>query len=82
VRDLPKPVADLIRGTAIASDEVELARLSKLPLEEQLEVGIVLYEAMFQEKRSSNGGGNPTLAGVRSVAAARIFLDRSRDSTP
>ena len=82
MRDLPKPVADLIRGTAIASDEVELARLSNFPLKEQLEIGIVLYEAMLQEKRPDNGGSNPTLAGLRSVTDARAFLVRSRDSTP
>jgi hypothetical protein len=83
VRGFARPVADLIRGTAIEGDEVELARLRKLPLEEQLEVGIVLHEAMLQEKRSDNGGGeNARLARVRSVADARRFLDRSRVTPP
>ena len=77
MRDFAKPVADLIRSTAIESDEVELARLRKLPLREQLEVGIVLYEAMVQQKRSEEAG-NERLAGVRSVEDARRFLDQSR----
>jgi hypothetical protein len=77
VRGFDKPVADLIRSTAIEGDEVELARLRQLPLKEQLEVGIVLHEAMLQEKRSEEVG-NERLAGVRSVADARRFLDQSR----
>jgi hypothetical protein len=77
MRGFAKPVADLIRSTAIESDEVELAQLRKLPLREQLEVGIVLYEAMLQQKRSEEAG-NERLAGVRSVEDARRFLDQSR----
>jgi hypothetical protein len=77
VRGFAKPVADLIRSTAIEGDEVELARLRKLTLNEQLEVGIVLYEAMLQQKRSEEVG-NKRLAGVKSVEAARRFLDQSR----
>ena len=72
-----KSVADLISGTAIEGDESELARLRKLPFEEQLEVGIVLHEAMLQKKHSDTGGSNARLAGVRSVADARRFLDQS-----
>jgi hypothetical protein len=77
MRDFAKPVADLIRSTAIESDELELAQLRKLPLREQLEVGIVLYEAMLQQKRSKEAG-NERLAGVRNVEEARRFLDQSR----
>ena len=79
MRDFEKPVADLIRSTAIEDNEVELARLRKLSLEEQLEVGFVLHEAMLQEKRP-NGVRNGRLAGVRSVVDARHFLDQSRGS--
>ena len=79
MRGFEKPVADLIRGTAIEDDEVELALLRKLPLEEQLEVGFVLHEAMLQEKRPS-GVRNGRLAGVRSVVEAQRFLDQSRES--
>ncbi len=79
MRGFDKPVADLIRGTAIEDDEVELARLRQLPLEEQLEVGIVLHEAMLQEKRSEETR-NARLAGVRSVADARRFLDHQKTS--
>ena len=79
MRGFEKPVADLIRGTVIEDDEVEVALLRKLPLEEQLEVGFVLHEAMLQEKRP-NGVRNERLVGVRSVADARRFLDQSRGS--
>jgi len=41
--------ADLISGTAVEKDEVELARLKKLPPREQLEIGFILREAMLQE---------------------------------
>ncbi len=71
-------VADLLRGTAIENNKDELVRLRKLLPEEQLEVAVVLHEAMVQEKRSDNGGGNARLAEVRSVADARRFLDQSR----
>jgi hypothetical protein len=73
MRGFEKAVADLIRGTPIEDDEEELALLRKLPLEEQLEVGFVLHEAMLQEKRSK-GVGNRRLVGMRSVADARRFL--------
>jgi hypothetical protein len=77
MRGFEKPVADLIHGTAIADDEVELTLLRELPLEEQLEVGFVLHEAMLQEKRSS-GVGNGRLVGVRSIVEAQRFLEQSR----
>jgi hypothetical protein len=79
MRGFEKHIADLIRGTVIEDNEVELARLRKLSLEEQLEVSFVLHEAMLQEKRP-NGVRNRRLAGVRSVADARRFLDQSRGS--
>jgi hypothetical protein len=79
MRGFEKPVADLIHDTAIEEDEVELARLRKLSLKEQLEVGFVLHEAMLQEKRP-NGVRNERLAGVRSVAEAQRFLDQNRGS--
>jgi hypothetical protein len=79
MRGFEKSVADLICGTAIEDDEEELALLRKLPLEEQLEVGFVLYEAMLQEKRP-NGVRSERLVGGRSVADARRFLEQSRGS--
>ncbi len=85
MRGFEKPVADLIRGTAMEDNEVEQARLRKLPLEEQLEVGIVLYEAMLQEKRPNgvrNGVRDGRLAGVRSIADVRRFLDDQSRSSP
>ncbi len=50
MRELAKSVADLIRGTAIVNNEFELAKLRQLPPEDQIEFGIVLRAAMFQEK--------------------------------
>jgi hypothetical protein len=70
-------VADLLRGTPIENNADELVRLRKLPPEEQLEVGFVLHEAMLQKKHP-NGFKDGRLAGVRSVADARRFLDQSR----
>jgi hypothetical protein len=55
-------VEDLLRGTAIENDEDELARLRRLPLEKQLEVGLILHEAMLQKKHL-NGFRNGRLAG-------------------
>ena len=79
MRGFEKAVADLFRGTPIMDDEVELAQLRMLPLEEQLQIGLVLHEAMLQEKRSK-GVGNGRLVGMRSVADARRFLEQSRGS--
>jgi hypothetical protein len=72
-------VADLLRGTAIENNADELVRLRKLPPEEQLEVGFVLHEAMLHKKHP-NGFKGGRLAGVRSVADARHFLDQSLDA--
>lgn len=66
--------ADLISGTSVEKDEVELARLRKLPPKEQLEIGFVLREAMLQEKTSPDLR-QARLAGVRNVEDARRFLD-------
>ena len=74
-------VADLLRGTAIENNADELVRLRKLPPEEQLEVGIVLHEAMLQKKHP-NGFKDRRIAGVRSVADARWFLDQGRSALP
>ncbi len=67
--------AYLISGTAVENDEVELTRLRKLPPKEQLEVGIVLREAMLQEKISPDLR-QARLAEVRNVEDARSFLNR------
>ena len=73
MRGFEKAVADLFRGTAIEDDEVELAQLRMLSLEEQLQIGLVLHEAMLQEKYP-HGIGNERLSRVRSIADARRFL--------
>lgn len=69
-------VADLLRGTAIENNEDELVRLRKLPSVEQLEVSLVLHEAMLQKKHP-NRFWNDRLVGIRSVAEARSFLDQT-----
>ena len=71
-KELEKAIIALLSGTTIEEDEHELAQLRKLPVKEQLEVGLVLREAMRQEK---DGLHNEHLAGVKSVAAAQRFLD-------
>ena len=71
--ELTKEIADLIRGTAIENDEHELAQLRRLPLEEQLEVGIVLRTAMLQEKDHAESRDG-RLEKVRSVADAQRIL--------
>ncbi len=76
-----KIVADLIRGTAVENNELELAELRKLPLVEQIEVGIVLRTAMLQRKdhpESPNG----ELGEVSCVAEARRLLDKSSETHP
>jgi hypothetical protein len=77
MREHEKHLMELIRGTAIENNEAELTRLRKLPPREQLEVGMVMYEAMHQEKASSRLR-NEKLAEVRSVVAAQRFLDSSK----
>ncbi len=74
MRELKKSVTDLIRGTAIENDEHELTHLKKLPLQEQLEVGIVLRTAMLQKKAPLEAQ-DKRLEEVRSVIDARRFLD-------
>jgi hypothetical protein len=68
-----KALMDLLRGTAIENDAVELARLSDLAPHKQLEVGFVLRAAMFEAK-ATTPGGTTELAEVRSVDAALHFL--------
>jgi len=81
MRELEKIVADLIRGTAIENDELELAKLRELPLEEQIEVGIVLRTAMLQGKDYPEPR-NGELGEVRSVMEARRLLDKSSGTHP
>lgn len=69
-------IENLLRGTAVEKNELELARLRKLSPKEQLEVGIVFREAMLQEKISSELR-KERLARVRNVEEARSFLYRS-----
>ncbi len=70
-----KIVADLIRGTAVENNELELAKLRKLPLKEQIEVGIVLRTAMLQGKAHPEPL-NGELGKVSYVAEARRLLDK------
>ncbi len=71
--ELEKALVDLLRGTAIEHDEAELARLRKLPLHKQIEVGFVLRAAMLEDK-ASKADGTSELAKVRSVDEALRFL--------
>jgi hypothetical protein len=77
MRKHEKHLMELIRGTAIENNEAELARLRKLPQKEQLEVGMVMYAAMNQEKLPSRLR-DEKLAKVRSVVDAQRFLDSSK----
>jgi hypothetical protein len=67
-------VEELLSGTAVQDDELELARLRKLPLDEQLEIGIVLREARRQEKLPPELR-QERLARVSNVKDARSFLE-------
>jgi hypothetical protein len=77
MREHEKHLMELIRGTAIENNKAELTRLRKLPPRKQLEVGMVMYAAMNQEKLPSRLQ-NEKLAEVRSVVAAKRFLYSSK----
>jgi hypothetical protein len=81
MKELAKSVTDLIRGTAIENNELELAKLRELPLEEQIEVGIVLRTAMLRGKEHPELG-NGELGEVRSVAEAQRLLDKASEAHP
>ena len=74
MRELAQTVADLISGTAVENNELELAKLKELPLEEQIEVGIVLRTAMLRGQDHPEPR-NGEFEEVRSVAEARRLLD-------
>jgi outer membrane protein TolC len=82
MRDIERAITVLIRDTAVENDEAELARLRNLPPEEQLEVGMVLHEAMRQATTVPNGYVNERLLRVRSVAAAQQYLLAPEVSAP
>lgn len=67
-------VMALIRGTAIANDEVELVHLRELTPVEQIEVGFVFWAALLEEN-GSQAGGSTQLTKVRSVVDAQRFLN-------
>ena len=73
LKEYRKAVMELLRGTAIVNDEAELARLRKLGLDQQMEVGFVLRAAMLQAK-ATKAGGTTELAEVRSVDDALHYL--------
>ena len=81
MKELAKSVTDLIRGTAIENNELELARLRELPLEEQIEVGIVLRSAMLRGKDHPEPH-NGELGEVRSVEEAQRLLDKASEAHP
>jgi hypothetical protein len=79
MEELAKSVTELIRGTAVENNELEMVKLRELPLEEQIEVGIVLRTAMLRGKdhpESRNG----ELGEVRSVAEAQRLLDQAKEA--
>jgi hypothetical protein len=83
MRDIERAITVLIRDTAVENDEAELARLRNLPPAEQLEVGMVLHEAMRQATTVPNSSYvNERLLRVRSVAAAQQYLLAPEASAP
>jgi hypothetical protein len=82
MRDIERAITVLIRDTAVENDEAELARLRNLPPEEQLEVGMVLHEAMRQATVPNSSYVNERLLRVRSVAAAQQYLLAPESSAP
>jgi hypothetical protein len=81
MKDIERAITVLIRDTAVENDEAELAQLRNLPPAEQLEVGMVLHEAMRQAT-VPNGYVNERLLRVRSVAAAQEYLLAPEASAP
>lgn len=81
MEELAKSVTELIRGTAIENNELELAKLKRLPLEEQVEVGIVLRSAMLRGREHPEPG-NGELGVVSSVAEAQHLLDKAGEAHP
>lgn len=80
MEEFAEVLAHLISGTAVENNAVAMAQLRKLPPKEQLEVGIVLREAMLQEKISPDLR-QAGLIGVRNVEDARSFLNLTRRTT-
>lgn len=81
MEELAKSVTDLIRGTPIENNELELARLRELTLEEQIEVGIVLRSAMLRGKDHPEPR-NGELGEVSSVAEAQRLLAKASEAHP
>ena len=71
--DYPQLLAHLLTGTAVENNKLELAQLRKLPPKEQLEVSLVLREAMRQGEFPPEFR-RERLARVRTVEEARRFL--------
>ena len=69
-------VSDLISGTAVEKNDLELSRLRALPPDEQLEVGVVLHEAIQQESLSP-GLRQERLMRVRTIEQALVYLSSS-----
>jgi hypothetical protein len=81
MKELAKSVAELIRGTALENNELELAKLKRLPLEEQVEVGIVLRTAMLRGREHPEPH-NGELGEVQSVAEAQRLLAKTSEANP
>ena len=73
MEDFTQVITHLLSGTAVEKNALELARLRKLPPNEQLEVGIVLREAMLQEEIPPERR-QERLVKIRNVEDARRFL--------
>ncbi len=76
MEELAKSVTAPNRGTALENNELELAKLRELPIEEQIEVGIVLRTAKLRGKDHPEPQ-NGELGEVRSVAEAQRLLNKA-----
>jgi hypothetical protein len=76
MEEVAELLAELLRGTGVENNELELNRLSKLSPKEQLEVGLVLREAMQQGKMSPEHR-QAKLMRVRTVEEALSYLNSS-----
>jgi hypothetical protein len=66
-------VSDLISGTAVEKNELELAKLRALPPDKQLEVGIILHESNQQESLPP-GLRQERLMRVMTIEQALVYL--------
>jgi hypothetical protein len=79
VEEVAELLAELLRGTVVENNELELNWLRKLSPKEQLEVGIVLREAMQQGKISPELR-QERLGRVRTVEEALSYLNSSESN--